>query len=261
MSRVLKRVTNSPSQTTEIPKFDIQALRAREEMAASRSESKNFSENVSAEVLLDEAREMANQLVQKAEEQREAIFDNARKEAERLHKEAYELGYQEGFSAGEETARVEGQARFEELIELAQSIADDNKRRWEEIVQSLHTVASAVVTKAVKVLVQRELEVAPADIDSMVSHLLEYVVEGARVRVLVNPMDYERAAHEFGQWVSDGYGEWPITVVPDASLSPGGCVLETAHGQVDAKMETRMELVQSALARVMERGIADELGE
>lgn len=258
MSKVLKSLGYTPIQTTEIPKLDTDAFQAYEQ-STPEAQQPGANESVTPEELMKQARTEAQQLLERAEAEREAVLAAAQEEALRIREEAHETGYREGFAQGEETARTQGQARYDELIRMAQKIGDDNKRRWEEIVQSLHTVVSGIVARAVKTLVQRELETAPADIDAMVSQLLEYVVEGARVRVLVNPTDYEAAAHQFGQWLSDGYGEWPISVVPDQSLSEGSCVLETAHGQVDARMETRMELVQSTLAQVIERGLADEL--
>ena len=43
-----------------------------------------------------------------------------------------------------------------------------------------------------------------------------------------------------------------ITFVEDESIQPGGCIIETDLGRIDARLETRLDLMKKELLEVME---------
>lgn len=52
-----------------------------------------------------------------------------------------------------------------------------------------------------------------------------------------------------------------LVLCADPSIARGGCVLESAVGQVDARMETQLELIEKALRGMEPQGIDDGSGD
>jgi flagellar biosynthesis/type III secretory pathway protein FliH len=48
-----------------------------------------------------------------------------------------------------------------------------------------------------------------------------------------------------------------LVLCADPGIARGGCVLESAAGQVDARMETQLELIEQALRGLEPQGIDD----
>jgi len=69
------------------------------------------------------------------------------------------------------------------------------------------------------------------------------VSQTRRIAVRVNPADAD-ALEEIAA---------PVTIVPDASITAGGCVVETDLGSVDGRLETRLDALRAALEAVLER--------
>jgi flagellar assembly protein FliH len=76
------------------------------------------------------------------------------------------------------------------------------------------------------------------------------------VEVRVHPDDFVRATEAHPRWKSAKFGEWEVVIVPDIGVSPGGCEVRSGHGRVDATLETKLELLESVLAEVMERSVS-----
>ena len=51
-----------------------------------------------------------------------------------------------------------------------------------------------------------------------------------------------------------------IPAEADPAIARGGCVLESAAGQVDARMETQLDLIEQALRGMEPQGIDDGSG-
>ena len=207
---------------------DIQK-RCREEVERTR---------LRAGEILAEAREEAERI-------RAAAFDDARKE-----------GRQQGLKDAEQT--VESRA-----TELARQMADEElqttlpavrklaeglnleRERW------LSEWETGVVRLAVSIaerVVRRTIEASPDVTVDVIREALQLVAAGTRVRVRVHPQD-ERRLGQFADTIDRGLGSLAdVEFVPDESVSPGGCVLETEHGFVDARMETQLDRILSELS-------------
>jgi len=95
-------------------------------------------------------------------------------------------------------------------------------------------------------VVQTTLKVDPATLLATVQQVLHSQPEqaqGANLRLYVHPDD-EEILGPFVQALP-GRADWQI--ITDKSITPGGCVLHTALGQVDATLQTRWQRVSEKL--------------
>ena len=162
-----------------------------------------------------------------------------------------------GYAAGLARAQAEIKPRQAELDrqlehfkELLEDLANPLRLLDAEMERALLALALAIGSQ----LARRTLYSEPAQMIPLVRECLKQLPLGARkVRVRLHPQD---AAAVRGQLApTTGEGAW--TLIEDATLSRGGCVVESEHSQLDARFESRLQaLIASALGneRAAERG-------
>lgn len=159
---------------------------------------------------------------------------------ESLRRQSLEDGYAQGHAAGCEETR----AALAEPTRLATEAAT---RRFDEVLAELreqlaHTqvhMAQAVLEMACELarqVVRRELMLDPKSIEPIVNDAIAALVTDALpVTVRVHPDDF--AALEAG-WTQPPAPDAP-RFVADASITPGGCLIEAPGTGVDATLEKR----------------------
>lgn len=201
---------------------------------------------ITPEQVLEEARQQAEDIVGRAEDEARSIRDEAEK-----------AGYADGFRTGQEIALEETRSACTEQVERAAQlvrVAADDRLKW---LGQLGGPLTAIVMSAVRDLLQRELATQHADIEHMVDDLLRYMMDSTKVEVRVHPDDFEVAAAGHPKWQHAKLGEWDVSVVPDANIHPGGCELQSEVGRVDATVETKLELLETTLRSLMERSVSE----
>jgi flagellar assembly protein FliH len=67
------------------------------------------------------------------------------------------------------------------------------------------------------------------------------------VTLKVNPKDLDLVREHRKEWVEAVEGMGTLTVEADPAIARGGCVLETDAGDVDARVEERLAMLNTAL--------------
>jgi flagellar assembly protein FliH len=155
-----------------------------------------------------------------------------------IEREAFTKGYAQGERAGLEAGgkRAEAMLRrigqtIEELGGLRQTLIHETER---EMVQLALTLARRVV--------HREVTLDPELAAALAHVALERLGTNTPATIRLNPEDYTIVAQDSARW-----GGQTVTVVPDPSISRGGCLVETAFGSVDATIERQFDELSRAL--------------
>jgi flagellar assembly protein FliH len=162
-----------------------------------------------------------------------------------------------GYAAGLARAQAELQARLGELdarLERFQALladlADPLRLLDSHVERALLELALAIGAQ----LARRELRSDPTQMIAVVRECLKQLPLGTReVRVRLHPED--AAVIRAKPAAPSGERAW--TLIEDATLTRGGCLIEGEHSQLDARFESRLHaLVASALGdeRASERG-------
>lgn len=154
-------------------------------------------------------------------------------------KQAYERGYADGQAAAQ-TAVEPLLARLAQSLEQLATMGHRLRRQAEA---DLVHLALAIARRVLR----RELNADPEAVAGIVRAALDRLQGQELQRVRVHPALEEalrRALRQAGAPAS-------LTVVADRSCQPGDVILETAHGDLDASVETQLQEI--------ERGLADRL--
>lgn len=157
---------------------------------------------------------------------------------------AHQTGFEEGYAQGHAQATLDGQRLIQEYIDTQ---GQDSTRHFltlfeaaqEQIVQSQQAMAKGVLELACELarqVLRRELTVNPNALQPVVREALGLLtVDSKAAAVRLNPVDLD----VFAQDLQREFPNLHLTLVPDASVSAGGCLVEAAGTVVDGTVQRR----------------------
>ena len=177
------------------------------------------------------------------------VLAQAQAEAEQLR----ETAIAEGFAAG----RADALAALEPaLAALAQAVEDVREQQLQAAVELERRAVELGLALAKKV-VAGALEVKPEKVIDTVTGALRGIVERERVIVLVNPDDLE-IVREAMEGIRASLGGMEHCVVEaERRVGRGGCLVRTPVGDIDARVETKLERAGEVVASALGRSCSD----
>lgn len=161
-------------------------------------------------------------------------------------------GYAEGFAQGHAQATLEAQRQMTNFMAnqgqvAAQGFAKLFVSAQEQQAQTEQVVARGVLELACELarqVVRQELSVNPQVLEPVIREALGLLVAESKSAVVrMNPQDFEALEAV----VKAEFVNLSLTLVADASLTRGGCLIEAAGTVVDGTVEKRW---QRAVARL-----------
>ena len=205
--------------------------------------------------IADEARRLVAEAKAESKKIVDAAVEDARQQCEQGRAEGYEqgraAGVAEGEKAGHQQALEEARVKFAEESRLTTESLRAILQSFDQVKESLLwqaeqgtvALALAIAEKVVKSPVVATPEAAAANVTAA----LKLIARATDVTVRVNTQDVESLqrladAHEttLGRFTS-------ITVMPDNNIEPGGCLVLTEHGEIDAGLETQIKRIADEL--------------
>ena len=207
------------------------------------------------------AQERANVILMEAQRQAEALVRTAQLEAARikgdadsLHGQAKELGHREGFeeglAQGRQAAEKEMKLAVEQAVQNANRLIRAAEQQQVEFLVDAERQVLELVLECVRKVLAREVEENPLVVLPIVTAAISKVKDQDSIQIRVHPDDYETvlmARRDLQLLIGREEG---LRITADHTVSPGGCIVETTAGTVDARMETQMEMLQRALKEV-----------
>jgi flagellar assembly protein FliH len=198
-----------------------------------------------------EALHAANERADAAEE-RVAQFEQ---EVEGCFAEAREKGFEKGHRMGCEEAREKVDAdsaeRLRRLDGLCAKVGTEFSENLDSAVQD--SVVEVVFAAAGKLIGD-----AMADRDAIVGiveNMTRNVEASHNIRVRVSPADFDFLSG--GDWVPPKRnGNLQLEFVPDKRIELGGCIIETTHGDLDARLETQLRRLKEVLVETRSKQLS-----
>ncbi len=169
-------------------------------------------------------------------EDREAI--RARSEAGRIREEAREAGRREG--------REEAAARIEEALETVNEAVIVRKK----IVKDAENEILRLALKVAEQIIRSEVSLHRDVCLNIVSEAIGRVSDREQIIVKVNREDAEYIKRYKDRLAGILDGVKSFSVLEDAQIEPGGCVIETNLGYVDARISTKLKSIEEVLLKV-----------
>ena len=207
----------------------------------------------------DDLRQRCEEYIEQTRAQTRQMLVAAQREAEEIRHRAFEEGRETGRRDGLSQADVEIEQRAGEQAEqkaremlrttipalqaAAEEIALERDRwlaHWESSAVGL---AAAIAEK----LLRHELNRQPDVITDLLRETLELAAGSPSIRLRLHPDDLQLLGEQAEDVVRSMASCGDAELSPDLAISRGGCVIETRHGIIDAKLETQLQRITSEL--------------
>jgi flagellar assembly protein FliH len=161
---------------------------------------------------------------------------------QQAHQEGYETGYREGREAGYQEGRTQVEQDLQQLravlTALDQAVQQLGQATSEELLDLALEVARQMLRQALKVKPELLLALVRDAMDSLPQH-------AAHPHLHLHPDDAALVRAQIQTEIT--HGGWRI--IEDASISRGGCHIETAVAEIDATLASRWQRLAAALGR------------
>lgn len=209
---------------------------------------------------LESLEQRGRQIVERARKQAQKIVADAlaeaRTEGERLRAEARETGYREGFEKGSAEGAEQGRAQalqenssnLEQMQRSVQEMTGLVVEGHQDVVRQarrdLLALAVAVARRLVKAEVHRDsIGVARRNLEAA----LELASLKSKVWIHVNPADAAGLKQHLGSVAGLFDHQGDVELLADKSIAPGGAVVRTESGEVDARLDEQMDKLEREL--------------
>jgi flagellar assembly protein FliH len=175
-----------------------------------------------------------------------------------LEQEAYCRGFSDGeksgFAQGEQAAADAARSRLEPLLESLRHLLGEleglQRRACHDLEKELVHLALGVARK----IVGRELQADAETMAGIVRDALSRVEHAERIIIRMNPADMERLSALTPRLLDSLPHAGRACFEADASISSGGCRVESDSGDIDARIEQRFKVVEDAFQSEWNKG-------
>lgn len=201
-----------------------------------------------ADRILGDARDGAERITAAARAEAQKLIDSA---ADRGYQQGHERGLQEGREAGEREGQARAVQKFEPQLEQLINAWTAALERWEtdrgEMLLAAREDVVRFAVAAARKVVMRVVKADSTVIEDQLAEALALLSRPTTIVVSVHPNDRTIVEAVLPRLVSRFQQCEHASVRDDETLTPGGCVVTTAGGRVDAAIETQLDRIAREL--------------
>ncbi len=193
--------------------------------------SGEYADLVQAGEVVNAARAEGAAVLARTRQEAESILAGAHKEAEAIREAARQAGLEEGKAEVAEQMFAVVTASVEQVSSMENAMV-------EVVMRSLQTILGGFDKKDL--------------VRQVVGQSLRLVRDEKRVILKVAVADADAVRQGLDGIIAKYPGIGRVDVQPDASVRPGGCIMETEIGVIDATLERQLAIIQDAFRKTLE---------
>jgi flagellar assembly protein FliH len=226
---------------------DDETKKEKEYNLQHESEDEDF-EVPSSEDLLEEIKDEANLIMEKAEKQAQERIKKAMEESLMIQQEAEKKGFELGFEKG----NIEGATQYEKITKEAEFLFADLSHQYENLLLKAENELVRLSIEIAKKVVGMELTTNPKLIVALTRDALTRTLQQEGIVVKVSQEDAQVLSDHLAL-LGEGQGrKRDIQIEESLRLKKGECLVQTDYGIVDGSLEKKMENIESALLKELE---------
>jgi len=172
------------------------------------------------------------------------IIAQARADAERMRREAFETGFAEGREGG----LAKGAEEIESALSVLGNVARSLKEHQQELISQIEEDVVRLAVVVAGKIVRKEVTVDREIVKRCVARAIEKILERERLIIYVNPADLPVVMQYKQELLGTFDGIKEIEVVgSENGISPGGCTVETDLLKANGKIESQLEEILQGL--------------
>jgi len=247
----------------QVPMEHIEDAECAEDLAkhklvqdAKRMESQILRDaEMVAEEEIRKALEETTAMREQAQSDIETWWTERRSMDETTHEEMKQAGFNQGYEEGLAKAEAELLAKYESLLLEARTILTGAHAVKDQIIHESEPFLIDLSSSIAERIIGHQLTVNPEWILDLVHKVLARRKEKGIITLCVSPkhFDYIFSAREELATSIDSQAE--LQILPDNTVADDGCVVRSDYGSIDARIDTQLNEIKSALLHM---AVSDE---
>lgn len=167
------------------------------------------------------------------------LISRAREEAATIREAAAKEGYDNGIAQAEhDIAQLKSQ-----IIKFAGA----EQAVFDAIAPEILAISIDIAKKIIKTEVQQNPDLIIANIQECLKELSK---EETKVMLKLNPSDVANVKQQIPTTLENAGLDVKIMIVPDASITQGGGIIQTTNGIIDVTIDTQVDIITKALREI-----------
>lgn len=167
-----------------------------------------------------------------------------------LEQDAYCRGFSDGeksgFTQGERAGVDAAAGRLEGLLKSLEQLLSDVENLQRRACHDLEKEMVQLALEVARKVVGREVQVDIETVAGIVLDAVNRVEHAEQITIRMNPGDMQRLAELKPGLLDDLADAGRTRFEADASITSGGCRVESDSGDIDARLEQRFKIVEEA---------------
>lgn len=188
------------------------------------------------------------QILIEAKFESEKIIENSKLEAEEDINNIKAQAWDEGFQEGKKNGKNEIMSQAEEIYMSANKLLENASNRRKEILldakKEVVDLAFAIAKKIIKVEIKNK--------EVLYSNIIEALGKAPEVKkakIYLNTENFS-LSEEVKELISKSFRGLDTEIIEDHNLEPGGVIIETKLGRIDASIKEQLDALYDALEEV-----------
>ncbi|MGE5479878.1 MAG: FliH/SctL family protein [Chloroflexota bacterium] len=165
---------------------------------------------------------------------------------------AYDEGFRDGQHATQSVMASELEAH-QEWVRRIDQVAEELKSNYYESVSRLSDTVIDLAMKTALYILRAEASESSRVVLEQARRAIEAADEDEIIRICAHPDDVEILTNSKSALTSDSSRIERVVVAGDDSILPGGCVVITAAGAIDARLDYQLSKLALAMKKEMEK--------
>lgn len=223
----------------------IEHQKLHEEAKAIIRDAKELAESIMAD-----ASHQAEQTREQARQEIAEWWEQQQREAEEMAQETKEMARLEGYTLGQEQGLETARLEQEENVQQAKDVLTQAYDTKESIISEAEPFLVELSLEISRKIIHAELVLEPQKVVEIVRQALKSSRSHGVVSILVNHKLYPFVEEHRAQLLSLIDGQAELGIYPDYAVEDEGCIIRTAYGSVDAKIDTQLKEIKQILMDV-----------
>ncbi|QAY65600.1 FliH/SctL family protein [Paenibacillus protaetiae] len=220
---------------------------------ALRDQILNDAESV-AKDKITEADRISGQMLQDAKAQIDSWWEQKRAEDEAQFEASRQSGYEQGYREGAAAAEAELRAAWEHKLSEAAALLEAAYEMREQIIQEAEPFLVDLSCSIAGKIIGTHFNEMPELATQLIVNALSRRREQGVITLCVAPgqLAFVQAARDELQLAIDSQAE--LQIIPDPKVADHGCVIRSAYGSVDARIDTQLSEIKKELLLLAHQG-------
>jgi len=189
-----------------------------------------------------------DEILKKTSDEADAMIASAKARVGEIERDGFEHGREEGRKQGRDESFAEVTSLMQALVEAVKELHAARNTYYQKAEREMVDLVALVASE----LVCKEIEKDPAIIGAVIRKAVGQLHAKQKIVVRLNPSDVEYAMKMRDTLIREVAAVENIEVKQDPAIRPGGCILETNIGTLDATVETRILNIHQTLREQLE---------